>query len=52
MLVVYHVLRTHQPYHDLGGDYFDRLATARLERYHVHRLEQLGFAVTLAPAVA
>ena len=52
IVVIYHVLRDHRPYADLGGDYFDRLDASRTERYHVHRSEQLGYSVTLAPAVA
>jgi transposase len=52
LVIIYHVLRDKRPYTDLGADYFDRLETARVERYHVRRLEQLGYSVTLAPAVA
>ena len=50
LVVIYHVLRDQQPYRDLGADYFDRLDTARIERHHVRRLEQLGYTVTLTPA--
>ena len=52
LVVVYHVLRDQQPYRDLGADYCDRLDTARIERHHVRRLEQLGSTVTLTPASA
>src|SRR5262249_13385002 len=52
LVIIYHVMRDQRPYPDLGADYFDRLETARIERYHVRRLEQLGHTVTLAPAVA
>jgi len=52
LVIIYHVLRDKRPYTDLGADYFDRLETARVERYHVRRLEQLGYTVTLAPVVA
>ena len=34
------------------ADYFDKLDTARIERHHVRRLEQLGYTVTLTPAHA
>jgi hypothetical protein len=44
------MLRDHQPYHDLGADHFDRLESTRVQRHYVHRLEQLGYAVTLTPA--
>src|SRR5207302_3593742 len=50
LLVIYHVLRTGRPYSELGVDYFDQLDTARIERHHVRRLEQLGYTVTLTPA--
>lgn len=49
LVIIYHVLRKKQSYADLGADYFDKLDTARLERHHVHRLEQLGYTVTLTP---
>jgi transposase len=49
LVCIYHMLRDHQPYHDLGPDYLDHLHTARLQRHYVRRLEQLGYAVTLTP---
>jgi hypothetical protein len=47
---MYHVLRDRQPYTDLGADYFDKLDATRIERYHVGRLKQLGYDVTLTPS--
>jgi transposase len=52
LVVIYHVLRTGRPYTELGVDYFDRLDAGRIERHHVHRLEQLGYTVTLTPLAA
>ncbi len=49
LVIIYHVLRTKKPYHDLGADYFDQREKTRLERHHLHRLEQLGYSVTLTP---
>jgi hypothetical protein len=49
LVIAYHVLRDRHPYTDLGGDYLDRLDAGRIERYHVARLEQLGYEVTLTP---
>jgi transposase len=49
LVIIYHLLRDHQPYSDLGADYFERIDTTRLQRHHVHRLEQLGYTVTLTP---
>ena len=39
-------------YRELGGDYFDRMSTDRLTRYHTRRLAALGYAVTLTPRAA
>jgi transposase len=52
LVIIYHMLRDHVPYADLGPDYFDQLDKARVERHHVRRLEQLGYTVSLSPAVA
>jgi hypothetical protein len=52
LVIIYHVLRDGRPYQELGDDYFDQLDAARLERRHVHRLEQLGFTVTLTSKAA
>lgn len=49
LIVIYHVLKEHQDYQDLGRDYFDRHSSERLQRYLVHRLEALGHEVTLRP---
>jgi hypothetical protein len=42
--------REKQPYHELGGDYFDRIRAEGLKRYYVRRLQGLGLEVTLNPA--
>jgi transposase len=47
--IIYHMLKHQLDYHDLGGDYFDRLDPERTKRYLVRRLESLGFDVTLTP---
>ena len=52
LVIIYHMLRDKKPYADLGADYFDKLDTARIERHHVRRLEQLGYTVTLTPKEA
>ncbi len=52
MSIIYHTLASKQPYTDLGADYFERLDRQRIERQWVHKLEQLGYTVTLTPAVA
>ena len=52
LTTIYHVLRTGQPYAELGVDYFDTLDATRIERHHVRRLQQLGYSVTLSPMTA
>ena len=52
LVIAYHILRDRRPYADLGADYFDTLDTDRVQRHHVHRLEQLGYTVTLKPKEA
>lgn len=49
LTVVYHVLRNGVLYEDLGADYFDRRSPKRHTQYHVRRLTELGFTVTLEP---
>lgn len=49
LIIIYHMLKDNKPYQDLGGDYFDQLDAARIERRAVQRLEQLGYNVTLTP---
>ena len=49
LVTAYHLLQDKSPYTDLGAAYFDTLDTARIQRHHVHRLEQLGYSVALTP---
>lgn len=49
LIVIYHVLKHHKEYQDLGRDYFDRHGSERLQRYLIHRLEALGNEVTVRP---
>lgn len=52
LVIMYHILRTKKPSADLGADSFDHRDRGRIERHHIHRLEQLGYTVTLAPKEA
>jgi hypothetical protein len=52
-VIVYHLLsRGNEVYQDLGVNYFDESRRQRIERGLVHRLEDLGYEVTLQPAHA
>jgi transposase len=52
LVILYHLLRDHQPYSDLGADYFEQLDRTHLERRYVHQLERLGYTVTLTPSAS
>jgi transposase len=49
IVIIYHMLRDHQPYHDLGATYFETLDKERLVKGSVQRLENLGYTVSLQP---
>ena len=50
LVIAYHLLNDGTDYLDLGGDYYERRDSQRLQKQLVRRLERLGFNVTLAPA--
>jgi hypothetical protein len=50
--IVYQLLTSGQPFHDLGATYFDRHDADRISRRLTRRLETLGYTVTLAPPAA
>ena len=49
LVAAYQILRTGHTYHELGGDYLDRLHLERRRTSLVSALEALGFAVALTP---
>jgi transposase len=49
LTVIYHVLKDHVDYKDLGRDYFDKLNSKRLVPYLVNRLKNMGYEVNLTP---
>jgi transposase len=50
--MIYHLLKTGNPYRDLGAAYYDRLQKQTLTRKLVLRLEALGHSVSLQPVGA
>ncbi len=50
LTIGYHMLKTGQSYHELGGDYLERINHDPLQRYFVKRLERLGLKVTVEAA--
>ena len=49
LVIVYHILSTHQPYRELGADYQVRRHQQAVERRAVRQLEALGYTVSLQP---
>ena len=47
LVAIYHMLSQNVSYHDLGDLYLDKVNKHHLTRNLVHRLERLGFEVTL-----
>jgi transposase len=47
LISLYHMLKTKQPYRELGADYLDRTKATQLKRYFVQRLERLGLQVAI-----
>jgi transposase len=47
LVAIYHMLTRWEPYRELGAQYFDEHEREHVQRRLVHRLERLGFAVTL-----
>ncbi len=50
LVVVYHLLRDHTAYRELGGNYFDERERQAVVGRSVRRLERLGYKVTLEVA--
>lgn len=50
LVMAYCILKTGIPYQELGGNYFDNLHPERVAQRLLHRLQQLGLAVTVAPS--
>lgn len=49
LVMAYHMIKNHIPYQELGADYFDLLNASHVKNHFIHRLERLGFKVTLEP---
>ena len=47
LVIIYHMLRDDQEYHDLGPHFFETLDTTRQRDTAVRRLQALGYKVTL-----
>lgn len=52
LVIAYHILRDRTVYHELGGDYYDRLRPDRTRNRLIRRLERLGLEVVVRPHAA
>ena len=50
LIAAYYILKRNEDYREAGGNYFEQVNPAALQRYLVKRLERLGHKVTLEPA--
>jgi transposase len=49
LVIVYHLLKDEEDYQELGGNYFDESDRLAVQKRLVHRLQKLGYNVTLTP---
>jgi transposase len=49
LVIAYHLIQRHEPYQDLGGDYFDKQKPEATAKRLVKHLERLGYQVSLQP---
>jgi hypothetical protein len=47
LVIIYQILTKREPYREMGGTFFDERERQRVEQRLVHRLERLGYQVTL-----
>jgi len=52
LVAAYHMLKKHEPYHDLGATYFDERHKGKLINTMSKRIEKLGYRVTIEPLPA
>lgn len=52
LVISYHILKRHQPYQELGSNYFDERKKESVTHRLTKRLENLGYQVSLEPKAA
>jgi transposase len=52
LVVIYHMLKDGTEYRELGANFFDRLHPEKIARYHLRRLQELGYTVTVESSAA
>ena len=49
IVIAYHIISRREPYRELGAEYLERQRPEVAARRYMHRIEKLGFKVTLEP---
>ena len=49
LVIAYHMLRRHEPYRELGGNYFDERKKESIVNRLMRRIQTLGYTVSLQP---
>ena len=49
LTIIYTILKENKPYEEVVEVDVDRLDTEQVQRYHVRRLEEQGYTVSLGP---
>lgn len=52
LIAAYHMLKNHEPYKELGATYLDERNKPKVVKRMKQRIEQLGYRVTIEPALA
>lgn len=52
LVIAYHILRDKVEYKELGANYLDSRNEEKVARYHVKKLRQLGYEVSLSAQAA
>ena len=52
LVAAWHILSGNVPFHELGAEYFDKMNRARLQRYYLRRLTDLGLKVVVSQEAA
>jgi transposase len=47
LVIAYYMLNRHEPYHDIGGNYFDELKPETTAKRLAKRIERLGYQIVL-----
>lgn len=52
LVIAYHLIKNQEPYKELGETYLDTRNKARILKHYQHRIEALGFTVSLTEKAA